>query len=343
MAPLWFTLLALLIVVYVILDGFDLGAGTIQGWVGRTPEERGQVVRAIGPVRDGNEVWLVAAGGTFFLAFPRAYAAAFSGFYLPLTIVLWLLLLRGVSLELRHHSSDRLWTLVWDRVFSFASTLLAFCLGAALANVVRGVPLSAERTFFTPLWASSRTGVFDPYTVAVGLFAVVVLAFHGSLWITLRAHDPVRARAIALARRFGKIVLIALPLLGAWTLWIQPHFRSRMSDAPWIGVFPLAALTAWILADRAVRRGAYGFAFLASGGGIAALMFTNVACLYPYLLPAREGSAFKGMTVHEAIAPSGLDTALYWWVPGIVLVSIYFYVLYRHVHGPIDLSDVSGH
>src|SRR5271163_2398535 len=144
MGTLWFWIVALMLVAYVVLDGFDLGVGIVYLFAARTEAERAQAIRAIGPVWDGNEVWLLAAGGTLFFAFPLLYASSFSGFYLPLMIVLWLLILRGISVELRHHSDDLLWRTFFDGVFAFASTLLIIFFGAALGNVIRGVPLGAD-------------------------------------------------------------------------------------------------------------------------------------------------------------------------------------------------------
>src|SRR5467141_3702627 len=141
MGTIWFWLVAIMIAIYVLLDGFDLGAGAIHLLVAKTDEERRQVLASIGPVWDGNEVWLIAAGGTLYFAFPALYASSFSGFYLPLMMVLWLLILRGISIELRTHVDNRLWKSLWDAVFAGASTLLAVFFGAALGNVIRGVPL----------------------------------------------------------------------------------------------------------------------------------------------------------------------------------------------------------
>src|SRR5271167_3315486 len=141
METIWFCIVAFMIAMYVLLDGFDLGAGAIQLWVAKTDEERRQVLASIGPVWDGNEVWLIAAGGTLYFAFPALYASGFSGFYLPLIVVLWLLILRGVSLEFRGHVGGHIWPVLWDACFSLASILLAVFYGAALGNVVRGVPL----------------------------------------------------------------------------------------------------------------------------------------------------------------------------------------------------------
>ena len=158
MPELWFWLLALVLAVYATLDGFDFGVGMLHFVVGKSPAERDTLLRSIGPVWDGNEVWLVAAGGTLFAAFPVLYATAFSGFYLPLMIVLWLLLFRALGVELRHQLHSELWHQAWDVAFSASSALLALFFGAALGNLVRGLPLDEKREFFEPLWTDFRVG-----------------------------------------------------------------------------------------------------------------------------------------------------------------------------------------
>ena len=178
MQALWFCLIAVMVTMYVVLDGFDLGAGVIHLFVARSEDERRDVIRAIGPFWDGNEVWLIAAGGTLFFAFPLLYASSFSGFYLPLIIVLWLLMWRGVSIELRSHLKNPVWASFWDGMFCLGSTLLAIFYGAALANVVRGVPLDAHGTFFEPLWtdldpSSASPGILDWYTVLIALLILL--------------------------------------------------------------------------------------------------------------------------------------------------------------------------
>src|ERR1700676_4779742 len=175
----WFCLVAIMITGYVVLDGFDLGAGIIHLFVARTEQERQHVLHSIGPVWDGNEVWLIAGGGTLYSAFPALYSAAFSGFYLALMMVLWLLMLRGISIEFRNHIDTDLWKPFWDVVFAGASALLALVFGIALGNVVRGVPLDNSGFFFIPLWVDLRvggeTGIVDWYTVLVGLAALCTL------------------------------------------------------------------------------------------------------------------------------------------------------------------------
>src|SRR6202046_1738771 len=184
METIWFCLVAIMLAVYVLLDGFDLGAGAIHLLVAKTNEEKRQVIASIGPVWDGNEVWLLAAGGTLFFAFPVLYASSFSGFYLPLMMVLWLLMLRAIGIEFRAHVQEKVWKGFFDTIFGGSSILLAIFFGAALGNVVRGVPLDATGYFFEPLWTNFKlgpqVGILDWYTVLIGAMALVTLTAHGS-------------------------------------------------------------------------------------------------------------------------------------------------------------------
>src|SRR3989304_4535990 len=203
METVWFCLVAIMLAMYVLFDGFVLGAGIVHLLVAKTPDERRLVLRSIGPVWDGNEVWLLAAGGTLYFAFPLLYASGFSGFSLPLLMVLWLLIVRGISIEFRNHIESPAWTPFWDVAFSLSSALLAVFFGAALGNVVRGVPLNEKAYFFEPLWTNFRlgaeTGILDWYTVLVGVAAFLALAMHGALWVALKTEGPVNARARRLA------------------------------------------------------------------------------------------------------------------------------------------------
>src|SRR5689334_14787033 len=177
MGFIWFWLVAVMIVGYVVLDGFDLGVGVLHLFLVRNESERQATLHSIGPVWDGNEVWLLAGGGTLYFAFPLLYASSFSGFYLPLMMVLWLLMLRGLGLELRNHLDTDVWRNFFDFIFSLSSILLAIFFGAALGNVIRGVPLRPDGYFFEALWTNWRVGtdpgILDWYTVMAGVVALV--------------------------------------------------------------------------------------------------------------------------------------------------------------------------
>src|SRR5271157_3648788 len=230
MGFIWFWLVAVMIVGYVVLDGFDLGVGVLHLFLVRTEAERKATLASIGPVWDGNEVWLLAGGGTLYFAFPLLYASAFSGFYLPLMIVLWLLILRGVSLELRNHIEVGVWRALLDGVFGLSSALLTIFFGAALANVLRGVPLQADGYFFLPLWTNwqpgPHPGILDWYTVIGGLVAMVALTLHGALWLTIKTSGELAHRA----RRIVSPLCLQLAAVTVISLGATIHVRSASLD-----------------------------------------------------------------------------------------------------------------
>ena len=245
METTWFCLLVWMLATYVVLGGCDLGVGIVHLLVAKNDAERSQVIHTIRPVWKPNEVWLVAAGGTLFMAFPAAFANSFSGFYLALMIVLWLLVFRGLGVELRYQLTDQMWTQSWDVVLSVASLLLALCLGAALGNVVRGVPLNAEGVFFEPLWTDFRvgeqTGILDWYTVLVGITAVVALGHHGALWLSSYTDGEVERRARRLAARLLIPLLALLVILDSASFAVRSDFDDHLQTRPWGVVFPLLA------------------------------------------------------------------------------------------------------
>lgn len=343
MATIWFFLVALMIATYVILDGFDLGAGVLHLFVARDDRERRAVLQSIGPVWDGNEVWLLAGGGTLFMAFPLLYASSFSGFYLPLIMVVWLLILRATSIEFRSHIDNPLWRPFWDVVFSLSSLLLAIVLGAALGNVVRGVPLGEDGYFFTPLWTTfgvggPEMGILDWYTVTVGLTAAVALTFHGALWIVLKTEDRVRERALRAASLLWIPLLVLVVLVTLFTFRIQPHIPARMSANPILYIFPALAVAALLVSRWLTSKGGELGAFLSSAGFLAAMLLTAVFGLYPNVLPASTDPALS-LTIHNAAGPPySLWVAFFWWVPGMMLVVVYTTYVYRKMRGKVQLD-----
>lgn len=220
MEILWFCLVAFMITMYAVLDGFDLGAGILHLLVAKTDGERRTILNAIGPVWDGNEVWLLAAGGTLYFAFPLLYASAFSGFYLPLMIVVWLLILRALGIEFRHQLHHHLWTTFWDAIFTIGSILLAIFFGAALGNVVRGVPLQGDGYFFAPLWTTftivPEPGILDWFTVIMGLVSLFTLTNHGANFLALKTEGTLHERACRAAgiAWWGTLLTSAAALAG---------------------------------------------------------------------------------------------------------------------------------
>jgi cytochrome bd ubiquinol oxidase subunit II len=340
---LWFVFIALMIAMYVLLDGFDLGAGAIHLVAARDDGERRKIIRAIGPVWDGNEVWLIAGGGTLFFAFPVLYASSFSGFYLPLIIVLWLLMLRGLSIELRGHIGDPMWASFWDAVFFLGSSLLAIFFGAALGNVVRGVPLDADGYFFQPLWTdfnpfSDTPGILDPYTVLIGLLALATLIVHGANFIALRTDGDLNARSRTISRRFTYATVVLTVLATAFTFWVSPWMLASFNERPYGYVLPLVAIAGLVGIVLFNLRNDDRAAFLSSGAYIIGMLTSTVFGVYPKVLPAVDPA--NSLTIYNASASQyGMAVGLVWWSIGMVLAVVYFVVIYRLFRGKVSLED----
>jgi cytochrome bd ubiquinol oxidase subunit II len=324
METVWFLILAVMIAGYVVLDGFDLGTGALYLLVARNDEEREEATSAIGPVWSGNEVWLVASGGLLFMAFPRAYSGAFSGLYFGLILVLWLLIGRGLALELRHELESPLWRSACDAVFALSSAGLALVFGVALGNVVRGVPLGADGYFSLSLFH-----ILNWYALLVGIFGLVALATHGAVFLAYRASGAVAERAALIGRRLWWAEVVLFVALIGPTAAVRDEMLTNLTDHPWTLVFPLLAVAALAALFAYQRRRLWGRAFLASSAFLVGMLTTMAAGLYPNVLPAREGNP-NSLTVDNASASShGLEVALVWWTIGILLVSAYFTYTYR--------------
>jgi len=337
METLWFALVAAMLAMYVVLDGFDLGAGALHLLLARGDAERRSVLRSIGPYWDGNEVWLIAAGGALYFAFPTLYASGFSGFYLPLMIVLWLLVLRGISIEFRHHVGGPVWAPLWDVVFSTSSALLALVFGIALGNVVRGVPLDTSGRFFVPLWTDLRPGaepgVIDWYTLTVGATAVASLALHGALWLVIKTRGMLQSRARRTVDFAWWAVAALTVLLTLLTLRVQPLIATSLQARPWGYGFPLASLAGLVLVLWFSSREQDVAAFLSSCAYLGGMLGSSAFGLYPFVLPATTDPS-RGLTVWSAAAPEhGLRIGLAWWVPGMLLVAGYFVFTYLRFSG----------
>jgi cytochrome d ubiquinol oxidase subunit II len=344
MASLWFCIVAVMVAAYVVLDGFDLGAGAIYLIAAKTNEERRRVLRAIGPVWDGNEVWLLAAGGTLYFAFPQLYASSFSGFYLPLTIVLWLLILRAIGIEFRAHIVNSVWQDFFDVVFSLSSILLAVFFGAALGNVIRGVPLDASGYFFEPLWTTFKlgpqTGILDWYTVLTGIVALVTLTAHGSYYIALKTDSDLgrRAQGIALLCWPAQFFLTFSTLVA--TYFIRPEIMANYSEHKIGYLVPIIVVASLAVMIWANPKGKEKIAFLASSTYIVGMLVGAAFALYPVVLPARNHQ--YDLTIYNsAAAHYGLTVGLVWWSLGAVLAVGYFVFVYRMFRGKVQVGE--GH
>ncbi len=342
METLWFIVVAFMIAAYVVLDGFDLGAGVIHLTAARTPAERQSIMRAIGPVWDGNEVWLLAAGGTLYFAFPLLYASAFSGFYLPLMIVLWLLMLRGIGIELRAHMENPVWRGFFDFVFCGSSALLTIFFGAALGNVVRGVPLGADQYFFEPLWTNFRVGtnngILDWYTVLTGVIALVTLTIHGALYIITKTEGDLnrRARKTALALWPFQVLLTFAGLIA--TISIRPGLLDNYRNHVIGFAIPAIVYIALAVMIRGIQKRHEKTAFVASAVYIIGMLVGAAFALYPVVLPASTDPA-RNITIYNAAAGHhGLSVGFAWWILGMILALGYFFYLFRMFSGKVRLE-----
>ena len=320
----WFLLLAFMLAGYAVLDGFDLGVGIVHLLLGRDREERARLIDSIGPVWNGNEVWLLGAGGSLVAAFPNLYAASFSGFYLALMLVLWLLLLRGIGIEFRHQIHHALWEDAWDAVFAVASVLLALLFGVALGNVLRGVPFEANGSF-----RGTFTVLLNGFSILGGVLAVATLAMHGGCWIALKTDGALQLRARRVASLWWWASLALLVAMVGASFAVRPDFTRNFTAHLWLIAVPLAAVAA--LAGTRMFLGRDDLrAFLCSSGYVAGVIASVAAGLYPRLLPAALGSPYPGLDIYNAAAPRGsLQTALVVYLVGLAIVSVYLVNIYR--------------
>jgi cytochrome bd ubiquinol oxidase subunit II len=343
MAILWFWIVAVMITAYVVMDGFDIGAGIVHLFIAKTDIERRKIIRSIGPVWDGNEVWLLAAGGTLYFAYPQLYASSFSGFYLPLMIVLWLLMARALGLELRGHIEDGMWKSIFDASFAVASILLAIFYGAALGNVIRGVPLGADGYFFLPLWTNWRVGVqpgiLDWYTVLSGVLALVALAIHGANYIAVKTEADLQWRARKTVKLLWPVLLV-LTFLSLWgTLSIRPEWMSNYKAFPVAFAIPLLVLVCIFAIPFFSGKGDDKKAFLASAGYLVFMLVGGVSALFPIVLPASTGAQFNLTIANTATTPYAMKIGLVWFTIGITMALAYFVFIYRMFKGKVNLDD----
>jgi cytochrome d ubiquinol oxidase subunit II len=343
MPTVWFCIVAVMIAAYVVLDGFDIGAGIVYLYVGRTAEDRSRVMRAIGPVWDGNEVWLLAAGGTLYFAFPQLYASAFSGFYLPLMMVLWLLMLRGMGIEFRMHMQNPVWQKFFDSIFFLSSALLAIFFGAALANVIRGVPLGEDGYFFEALWTDFRVGpypgILDWYTVTAGVVALVTLTAHGALYLVLKTEGEVAARAKRVATVIWPVQLLLTLVSLACTWFVRPGIKQNYVSAPVGFIIPIIVFASLFLMRQWTRKGEELKAFLASAIYITGLLVGAVFALYPVILPASTNPSYSLTIYNSAAGQHGLTVGLVWWTLGMILALGYFVFIYSMFKGKVRLES----
>jgi cytochrome bd ubiquinol oxidase subunit II len=330
LADVWFVLIAALLTGYAVLDGFDLGAGVLYPFIARNEDERAAVRNSIGPVWDGNEVFLIAGGGALFAAFPMVYAMTFSGFYLAIMLVLFGLIFRAVSIEFRHH--DRSWWRFWDAGFFLGSLVPALLVGVALGNVIRGVPLDGNGDY-----AGTFLELLNPYSLLVGVTGLALFVTHGAGWVAHKTEGALQARA-ARARMGGFLLFAALAVVTTAVTFIAVPRASDNVTGSWAGWLFIVVLgaallyTLWQIGAQADFK-----AFLGSAAIIVALAGIAAVGNFPDIVPARDSAPETGLTV--ANSSSGdltLTVMLIVTAIGLPLVIGYTIAVYRIFRGKVE-------
>jgi cytochrome bd ubiquinol oxidase subunit II len=332
---LWFFLIVVLWIGYFVLEGFDFGVGMLLPFVGRDVRERGTLIRTIGPVWDGNEVWLLVAGGATFAAFPGWYATLFSGFYLALFLVLVGLIVRGVAIEYRNKRPDEEWRRRWDGILAVSSAVPALLWGVALADVVRGVPIDAHGDF-----TGNLLDLLGPYALFGGVTWLVLFAFHGALFLGLRTTGALERRANDAAVR---LALPAALLVLGFLVWTWANAASAHDKGLVPGIVPIAAICLPFAAGAFVRGGRTGFAFAATAGAIALLTLTLFLNLYPRVIVSSTSNAFSPTifttsSSHYTLTVMSIVALIF--TPIVLLYQTWTYWVFRARLGDADAADV---
>jgi len=334
----WFLLIGVLIVGYVVLDGFDLGAGLLHLFVARDDRERRVVLASIGPVWDGNEVWLLTAGGALFAAFPIVYATVFSGFYLALILLLLALIVRAAAMEFRSRRESSAWRQAWDVAFAVSSFLAALLLGVAIGNIVRGIPIDPSGAY-----RGGLIGLLNPYALVVGLLAVTVMAAHGAGWLVLKTDGRVQLRArsaatVAWAAALG-LWIVATLLTGIESGNGSVHLEGLLAN-PLAWFAPTIFAAAWILFRRfVVDPGRELVAFALSGVSIAALMVMVGQAIYPNLVPGLDAPERSLTIANAASSELTLSVMLVIALIGMPIVVAYTAFVYWTFRGKATPND----
>ena len=341
MIATWFGIISFMLIVYLALDGRNFGAGMLAWQVAKTPLERRQIVAAIGPLWMWHEVWLVGFGGTLAAVFPRLLATGFSGYYLALMLILWGLILRGISLEVAGHVNDPLWQGFWDTVFTFSNFLLAILFGAAAGNLQRGVPLDSDgnfsMAFFTDFKPYGDVGLLDWYTVSVAIFVAVFLAAHGATYLTLKTEGPVHDRSARSAKSLWAAVVPLFIIITIESWKIRPVLFQDAIHRPlcWLGC--LIIIISAVALISGLASGHERRAFFGSNGILVGIFGTGAAALFPIMLYSTLAPENSLTAYAVATHPDSLLVASVWWPIGLILAMIYFFVISRRYAGKVSI------
>lgn len=333
---IWFILFVVIIAGYLILDGFDLGVGILHMLVAKTDTERRLSLNSIGPIWDGNEVWLVTGGGVLFAAFPLAYASLFSGFYLAMMLVLLVLILRAVAIEFRSKREAPGWRQLWDIVFSLSSLLIALLFGVAFGNIIAGVPLDAQGNIHMSLFE-----LLTPFPLLVGITTVAMMAMHGGIYLIMKTGDELQERVLSWLPRMMVIFFILNTLIVLAIFFFQKQTMENYNNSLFLGIIPAIALAALIVAWWMMQKGRYFNAFVASSAMIALLLFSGAIGIYPNLLVSTIDVANNLTVSNAASADNTLQVMLVIALIGMPFVLAYTAGVYYFFRGKTELTTES--
>jgi cytochrome bd ubiquinol oxidase subunit II len=367
MRLIWWALLGVLLIGFAVMDGFDLGVAILLPYVARTDVERRIVINTVGPVWEGNQVWLILGGGAIFAAWPALYATAFSGFYLAMFLVLAALILRPVAFKFRSKVEDRRWRAIWDAAIFVSGLVPALIFGVAFGNVIIGVPFRFDETL-RMTYEGNLFGLLNPFALLSGLVSVGMLMLHGASYLALKASGPVVGRAIGVARLMAPVTIVLFVLAGIWVAFGIDGYvvTSQLAhDGPsnplskqvarqagaWLTNYrtfpltmaaPIAVILALAFTPALLRAGRAGLAFVVSGSGVAAIIATAGLSIFPFMLPSSlEPRA--SLTVWDA-SSSHLTLKIMLFVTMIFLPLVVLYTgwVYRVLRGPVTAAFVEG-
>jgi cytochrome d ubiquinol oxidase subunit II len=337
---IWFILWGVLWAVYFMLDGFDLGLGTMMPFLGKDDTDRRLIYRAMGPFWDGNEVWLITAGGVTFAAFPATYAVMFSGLYSALMLILFALILRGVSFAFREHVDDPRWRRLWDTTFFLGSFLPALLFGVAFANLFRGIPIDAEGIYRGTLFT-----LLNPYGLAGGILFVLLFIVHGSLWLAVKSHGDLHQRAARVAARVWPALLVMAVLF----LLATKHWTSLFDNyaaRPVLLLIPVVAVAALIAMRAFIKRAQWWKAWFASSLTIVGITLFGVVGLFPNLLKSSLNPAYSLTAFNSSSSPLTLKIMLgvaLTFVPLVIAYQVWVHFLFKDKVDPEELAREEGY
>jgi len=332
---IWYGLVGILLIGYAFLDGFDLGVGALHLFT-RKDEHRRLMLNSIGPVWDGNEVWLVTGGGALFAAFPEVYATVFSGFYLAMILLLFALIFRAVAIEFRSKQSMAWWRQMWDVSFGVASVLGSLLLGVAFGNIVWGIPLDAQREFIGTFWS-----LLNPFALGVGVTTVALFMMHGAIYTVLKNEGELQTVARGWVNNTIIFFVICYGITTMATLVYVPHMVRHIRAHPVLFVLPLLTMLAIANIPREIHHGRDFAAFLSSGAAIAGLMSLVGIGMFPYLVLARPDPSLSLTVYNAASSPKTLTIMLIIAAIGVPLVLAYTSSIYYIFRGKTKLDSMS--